>query len=211
MEWGQIAFFWLGVAVTLLFVHLTLRGMKKQRQLESILRTLEYVHDPELRQARSFAFRQEKRLKEIFDEVTKAAGNKEWKEISGEIDEEVKKINDSTDSDSTEDRINFHQVEIALKTLDNVAFLIKKHYVPYKPLATNLMTNEFQDWARTFDLYIELRRERSRRKAGGKHIPLENLYCNNLRWLVDQIEKDELLLAARRASGVSLWAFVLRR
>lgn len=122
--------------------------LRKQTQLESILRILEYVHAPELRRVRFFMFRKDAELRALIASVAKDG---RWNDLDREV-------NDLFRDPSLGGGIEWQQIEVTLKMTDEVAHLINDGHAPYNPLATKLIANEFLRWWNMFEPYVWHRR-----------------------------------------------------
>jgi hypothetical protein len=168
---------------TIWYIHHQLKAVKKASQTESVLRVLEYLHDPELRRPRWFVFHGEAILSDLFAAALQASDG--WERLDGVFKQ----------SAQLEVGLEFRQLELSLKALDNVASLIrhKESLVPYDPIAKTLLKSEFLRWWNTFLPYIKWRRLRTRSKLNRAHIAdlPEPEYCENLQMLIADIRGIE--------------------
>jgi hypothetical protein len=153
----------------------TTKELRRQTQLESILRVLEYVHLPESRRVRFFMFRKDKELRSLIASVGSEGA---WHELD-------EKVNELFRDPNIGGGIQWQQIEVTLKMTDEVAHLIKDGHAPYDPLAEKLIANEFVRWWYIFEPYIRHRRDRADLVTEPKERPP---YCSGLKWLVAVIE-----------------------
>lgn len=177
-----LAFLW-----TVTYVRNQLIEMKKAGQMEAkagqteaALRVLEYINETETRRSRWVVFQQAETLRDIINRMAKTNS---WETI----DDVVFQSLHGPDGQG----IEFRQVELSLKILDNVACLINEGYAPREVVLDKLLKNEFIRWWFTFGPYILYRREQLNDEDALSELPPEfqpqwrkMVYCWQLQTLV---------------------------
>ena len=151
----------IGVFVAAVICHRQLKAMTKARQLESLMLIMEYVDDPSIRKTRYFIYKYGDELREIFDVPFS------WPAREA-IDKQVRAL--------SANELGIDDIELALKALNNVGFLVRHGYAPREAIDSFLITSLLQAW-NVFEPYAQ------RRRHGDN--PLAHIYYSaHLEWVV---------------------------
>lgn len=158
------------VALTAGIYYGQLRAMTKARQLESVLKVLEYVDRLDLRRARYFVYQNPHCLSELPNEPFTWD---HWKQLD-------KKIKDLSDQS-----IGLHEIDLWINALNNIGLLIREGYAPKKILSGH-MKNTYLHCGQTFGSYIEHRKHRA------DVLGEPSMYAQHFEWVVNQLKDNKL-------------------
>jgi hypothetical protein len=124
-----------------------LRGVRQARQLQSILAVFQYLETGNWRRAQWFFYEHARELNLMLQDDVELVKMRE------QLDCKIKELSGET--------VTLEGVEIALNTLNNVAFLLLNGHLPQNFLHHGDLANTFRRSATFFRPYIDYRRSHS--------------------------------------------------
>jgi hypothetical protein len=161
------------ITATAIIYALQLKAMKKARQLESLLRILQYVDSPDLRRGRWFVYEHSESLKPLLDSPFS------W-EQRRRIDDKIKQL--------SFEKIDLHQVDLSLNAMNNIAYLIREGYAPYE-IVPKFLKNTLLRCSVCYGPYIQYRRK-YRLVANNALESSASLYGQHLELLAHEIRRS---------------------